>query len=201
MSGAEPRRDGNLREALIEAAMTLIAERGVAGFAIAELARMVGVSPAAPYRHFRSRDAVLAEVARRGFEQLADEIAAARRGVAGPLEAIERCAAAHFAFAAREAPVYAAMSEPLPPGEHQPALAAARARAFGELREAARDAVSRVAGAGRPPAQMVALHVWSLTHGIALLYGGRGREGLLPMRPEELLEAGVMLYLRGLGIS
>ncbi len=61
---------GNLREALLEAALRLITERGLAGFAFAELARAAGVSPAAPYRHFRDRNALLAELARRGFEQL-----------------------------------------------------------------------------------------------------------------------------------
>jgi len=48
---------------------------------------------------------------------------------------------------------------------------------------------------------MVALHVWSLSHGIASLFG-RGDEArrALPMSPEELLEAGVLVYLRGLGL-
>ena len=60
---------GNLREALVEAARRLIAERGLGGFAFAELARAAGVSPAAPYRHFRDRGALVAELARQGFER------------------------------------------------------------------------------------------------------------------------------------
>jgi AcrR family transcriptional regulator len=59
---------GNLREALIRGALALIAEKGPAGFTIADAARSAGVSPAAPYRHFRDRDELLADVARRGFE-------------------------------------------------------------------------------------------------------------------------------------
>ena len=59
---------GNLKEALIRAALELIAEKGPAGFTFAEAARWAGVSPAAPYRHFRDRDELLADVARRGFE-------------------------------------------------------------------------------------------------------------------------------------
>ena len=47
---------GNLREALIRAALELIAKKGPAGFTFAEAARWAGVSPAAPYRHFRDRD-------------------------------------------------------------------------------------------------------------------------------------------------
>ena len=48
---------------------------------------------------------------------------------------------------------------------------------------------------------MVALHVWALAHGVASLFG-RGDAGRrkVPMAPEELLEAGVLVYLRGLGL-
>ena len=71
-SGSRPRgtyHHGNLREALIDAALSFIVERGPAGFAFAEIARAVGVSPAAPYRHFRDRNALIAEIARRGYER------------------------------------------------------------------------------------------------------------------------------------
>ena len=52
----------------------------------------------------------------------------------------------------------------------------------------------------RPPSLMMALHVWTLSHGIASLFarGDAGRR-TLPMSPEDLLEAGVLIYLRGLG--
>src|SRR5471030_779911 len=56
---------GNLKEALVRAALELIAEKGPAGFTFADAARWAGVSPAAPYRHFRDRDELLADVARR----------------------------------------------------------------------------------------------------------------------------------------
>ena len=53
----------------------------------------------------------------------------------------------------------------------------------------------------RPPALMVALHIWSLAHGIATLFGrGDGSRRALPMAPEELLEAGILVYLEGLGL-
>ena len=68
---------GNLREALIEAALALIAEKGPAGFSFAEAARAAGVTPAAPYRHFRDRDALMADVAIRGFETLTSRLEAA----------------------------------------------------------------------------------------------------------------------------
>src|ERR1700733_6768231 len=79
-SGRRGYHHGNLREALIEAALELIGAKGPAGFTVAEAARLAGVSPAAPYRHFRDADALLAEVAVRGFERLADALQRAWNG-------------------------------------------------------------------------------------------------------------------------
>src|SRR5438046_4193444 len=67
---------GNLKEALLRAALELIAQKGPAGFTFAEAARWAGVSPASPYRHFRDRDELLIDVARRGFDKF--EVALAR---------------------------------------------------------------------------------------------------------------------------
>ena len=66
---------GNLKEALVRAALELIAEKGPAGFTFADAARWAGVSPAAPYRHYRDRDALLADVARRGFDEFTARLA------------------------------------------------------------------------------------------------------------------------------
>jgi AcrR family transcriptional regulator len=60
---------GNLRETLVKAALELIGDKGIGGVTFAEAARWAGVSPVVPYRHFRDREALLAEVARQGFEQ------------------------------------------------------------------------------------------------------------------------------------
>src|SRR5213082_3121037 len=81
---------GNLKEALIHAALELIAKKGPAGFTFAEAARWAGVSPAAPYRHFRDRDELLADVARHGFEQFESMLAGAwGAGRPDPLIAFE----------------------------------------------------------------------------------------------------------------
>ncbi len=203
-SGRDRYHHGNLREALIQAALAMIAERGLAGFAIAELARVVGVSPAAPYRHFRDRNAVIAEVARRGFESLAADLAAATAGSqTDPLGALERAAQAHVAFAGREPAVYAAMFDAgFPSGEH-PELVIARSAAFAVLRRAADAACAMSQAPRRPPPLMVALHVWSLTHGIATLFVSHDGDNRLaiPMAPEALLEAGLLIYLQSLGLS
>ena len=68
---------GNLRQALVEATVRLIEDRGPMGFTLAEAARQAGVSAAAPYRHFTGREQLIEEVARQGFLEFADRLAAA----------------------------------------------------------------------------------------------------------------------------
>ncbi len=194
---------GNLREALVEAALRLIAERGLGGFAFAELARAAGVSPAAPYRHFRDRGALVAELARRGFERLAAQLTAAwNDGRPDPAAAIERCGRAHIAFARQDPASYAAMFE-AGPAAPDPALKAAADAAFAVIRKAADAACAAAPSASRPPSLMVALHVWSLCHGVATLFVGPPSPARrsLPMSPEDLLEAGLLVYLRSLGLG
>ncbi len=192
---------GNLREALMRAAMELIAEKGPAGFTFAEAARWAGVSPAAPYRHFRDRDELLASVAQRGFESFERSLADAwNDGTPDAFTAFERLGKAYLAFAREEPAFYSAMFESGLPIDANPDLRAASERAFAVLRAAAERLISKLPPQGRPPALMMALHVWSLSHGIASLFGrGDAARRSLPMSPEDLMEAGILVYLRGLG--
>jgi len=194
---------GNLKEALIRAALQLIAEKGPAGFTFAEAARFAGVSPAAPYRHFRDRDDLLADVARRGFEQFADALTKAwDDGRPNPMTAFERMGRAYLSFARTEPAYYSAMFEAGIAPNTSAELAAAGDRAFATMRMACERIVARLPSAKRPPVLMVALHVWSLSHGIASLFGrGDAARRPLPMSTDELLEAGVLVYLRGLGLE
>ena len=103
---------GNLREALIAAALDLISKKGAAGFTFADAARAAGVSPAAPYRHFRDRDALMADVARRGFEGFATALAGAwDGGKPSPRTAFERVGRAYLRFAEKEPALFSAMFE------------------------------------------------------------------------------------------
>jgi AcrR family transcriptional regulator len=194
---------GNLREALIAAALDLIAQKGPAGFTFAEAARQAGVSPAAPYRHFRDRDALMADVARRGFEHFEQRLAAAwDDGRPNPLAALEHMGRAYLGFAREEPAYFSAMFESgLPVGEHRE-LNEAGDRAFAVLRGACEAVVATMPAGSRPPAMMMALHIWSLSHGIASLFArGDAARRSLPMSPEELLEAATLIYLQGLGIT
>lgn len=201
--GSRGYHHGNLKETLVRAALALIAEKGPAGFTFAEAARWAGVSPAAPYRHFRDRDDLLADVALRGFAQFEAELAAAwADGTPDPGTAFERLGKAYLAFARNEPAYYSAMFEAGISLDDNPELRLAAERAFMVLRNAADALVATAPPGKRPPALMMALHIWAMSHGIASLFarGDAGRRAL-PMTPEELLEAGMLVYLQGLGIG
>jgi AcrR family transcriptional regulator len=193
---------GNLKEALLRAALELIAQKGPAGFTLAEAARWAGVSPAAPYRHFRDRDELLASIALRGFNQF--EAALTRAwddGRPDVFTAFDRLGKAYLAFARTEPAYYSAMFEAGIPHATNPELREAGDRAFAVLRAAAEKLCAQAPPGKRPPALMVALHIWAVSHGIASLFGrGDAARRTLPMSPEDLLEAQMLIYLRGLGV-
>ena len=194
---------GNLKEALVRAALELIAQKGPSGFTFAEAARWAGVSAAAPYRHFRDRDELLADVAVRGFEQFAQALSHAwAEGRPDVHTAFDRLGKAYLNFARNEPAYYSAMFEGGIPQHANATLREASERAFGVLRHAVEQLIATMPAGARPPALMMALHIWTMTHGIASLFsrGDAGRRAL-PMSPEELLEAAVLIYLRGLGVE
>ena len=202
-SGPRGYHHGNLKEALITAALELIAQKGPAGFTFAEAARWAGVSPAAPYRHFRDREELLGDVARRGFDQFEAVLAAAwDNGRPDAFTAFDRVGKAYLHFARTEPAYYSAMFEAGIPPEASPRLRDAGERAFAVLRAATERLVANMPAQGRPPVLMMALHIWAMSHGIASLFGrGDAARRPLPMTPEELLEAAVLIYLRGLGVT
>jgi len=194
---------GNLKEALLRAALELIAQKGPGGFTFAEAARWAGVSPAAPYRHFRDRDELLASIALRGFHQFEAALAQAwDEGRPDVFFALDRLGRAYLDFARSEPAYYSAMFEAGIPLATNSELREAGERAFAVLRGAAEKLCAQTPARNRPPALMVALHIWAMSHGIASLFGrGDAARRTLPMSPEELLEAEVLVYLRGLGVA
>ena len=202
-SGPRGYHHGNLKEALIRAALELIAQKGPAGFTFAEAARWAGVSPAAPYRHFRDRDELLVDVARRGFNQF--EVALARAwndGRPDAFTAFDRVGKAYLHFAKSEPAYYSAMFEAGIPPEISPELRDAGERAFAVLRTATERHIATTPAQQRPPVLMMTLHIWAMSHGIASLFGrGDAARRSFPMSPEDLLVAAVLLYLRGLGLA
>lgn len=153
---------GDLRQALLDAAVGLIAAHGVHGLSLREAARQVGVSHAAPYRHFADKEALLFAIAEQGFEWLAAAGEAAMAGVEDPRARLNAYGVAYVRFA-YEHPVHfrVMFTEELSGDE---ANAKHGSRAFQLLVEAA----TRLVGPGHVP-ELSALSAWSWPHGLATL--------------------------------
>ncbi|MBI5069307.1 MAG: TetR/AcrR family transcriptional regulator [Deltaproteobacteria bacterium] len=195
---------GDLRHALVEAAVKLIAERGAEGFSLREAGRLVGVSPTAAYRHFADKSALLGAVASDGFSRLA---AAMEKGMArapgaagGPERAVARMAAlgeAYVDFALRHPSHFRIMFGPwLRETECVPGVGPSGKDPFQLLVETLDEAAAAgvIPAEARAGAEVVA---WSTVHGFAALVV----DGTLPLSARERAAAlrrvltGVLLAL------
>lgn len=192
---------GNLRQALVEAALLLIAEQGPTGFTLSEAAKTADVTPAAVYRHFAGRDDLIAEVARQGYDIFAALMDFAyNNGQPSALAAFEATGRAYLAFARKYPGHYMAMFESGLDLRAHPDLAPVAQKARGVLETAAEKILLALPESKRPPSLMVSAHVWAMSHGVVELFM-RGAPGAKsPFQPEDLLEAGIGIYLRGLGL-
>jgi AcrR family transcriptional regulator len=169
---SKPRKyhHGNLREALIQAGLQLIAEKGVRALTLREIGARAGVSRMAAYRHFKNKDDLLGAISKAGFVRFADALENARQ--AAPENFTARIAAmghAYVQFASEHRAHYEVMfllfdesgARPVSGGE-------AGRRAFAILEETVRQ--GQVAGDVQPgdPAAIASL-IWSTIHGISML--------------------------------
>ncbi|MBS9716270.1 TetR/AcrR family transcriptional regulator [Pseudohalocynthiibacter aestuariivivens] len=192
---------GNLREALVEAALKLIETKGPTGFTLSEAAKQAGVTPAAVYRHFDGREDLIAEASRQGYEIFAELMEYAyEKGQPSALASFESTGRAYLAFARRYPGHYVAMFESGISINRSPELAFVAKRAMGVLERAAEELSKHIPADKRPPASMFSAHIWAMSHGVVELFA-RGSPGTIsPFPPEELLETGIGIYLRGLGL-
>ena len=170
---AEPPRGnyhhGDLRHAVLEAAVTILAELGPEGFTLREAARRIGVSHRAVYRHFEDKLAVLSVVAEEGYRALATDMREAieRSGAVEPADRLIALAEGYVRFARRERARYQVMFGPrLNADERFPALETA-------IREAVR-VVSHELKLAAPGASSLVrrdagITLWSSVHGFAAL--------------------------------
>ena len=192
---------GNLRQALVDAALELIEEKGPTGFTLSEAAKRAGVTPAAVYRHFEGREDLIAEAARQGYEIFADLMDYAyETGQPSALASFEATGRAYLAFARRHPGHYVAMFESGVSVNRTPELAKAASRGRSALERAAVALSEHIPEEKRPPPQMFSAHIWAMSHGVVELFarGAPGRAS--PFPPEDLLESGIGIYLRGLGL-
>lgn len=152
---------GNLRQALVAAALQRLQTDGPSALGLRELARSVGVSPSAPYRHFADRQALLEAVATAGFQQFTAAMTAAATG-RPETEQLEAMARAYVRFAVTSPQLFRLMFSAEIEHHRDPALAAASKAAYATLATAA---------AREDPAApaKVAITAWAFVHGLSVL--------------------------------
>ncbi|MCW5713972.1 MAG: TetR/AcrR family transcriptional regulator [Bauldia sp.] len=165
---------GDLRSALIGAAVELIGERGVRGFTLAEASRRVGVAGSAPYRHFADRDALLAAVGVVAAKRLVERLDKAAAGREAPARTLASLVVAYIDFAAEDRPLFEALITATSRKERYPDLVEAADPIALAFVSPARSLVAERAAAD------FALGIMALAHGHAVLFG----EGAFTTRKE-----------------
>ncbi|GAA4217122.1 TetR/AcrR family transcriptional regulator [Actinocatenispora rupis] len=166
---------GDLRAALVDTAVDLIAERGVAGFSLAEASRRLGVAVSAPYRHFADRDELLAAVGVRACQVLVAAVDTERAGADGPVAELAAISRAYVRFAVAHRPLFdAAFGAKLDRTRYPELDAATR-----PLKEAFLAAALALSDGDRDRAEALAVAVGVTAHGHATmaLLGGFGPGG------------------------
>ena len=191
---------GNLREDLGDAAVELVRGAGPEAVTVRELARQLEVSPAAIYRHFLDRDAVLAEVARRARMALAHRMADAQGGVrrrdprARAVERVLAVGRAYLTFAREEPNLLAVAFLPFQAGTPEPEEPNPWGVLVGALDEVLR--VGAMPPERRPGAELIA---WSTVHGFAILRSSRALQTSGVGEPDQ--EALLQGIARALGLD
>jgi len=177
MARGKPYHHGNLREALLEAAIRLIAEVGPTAFTLREVARRAGVSHNAPYRHFQDKDDLLAAVATQGFQELTQAMLDAVKDHTRALDRLKHAGLGYVTFALRRPEHFTVMFDAPHSRKDHPDAAAAGERAFGTLLAFVKNCQDEGALPGGDNLSF-ALLAWSMVHGIAKL----AITGRLPFR-------------------
>lgn len=176
----KPYHHGNLRRALIDAALDVIAERGVESLSLRELATQAGVSHAAPAHHVGDKAGLLTAIAEEGFALLADALEAARP------EGFKALGIAYVRFATSHHAHFAVMYDPSLYRADEAGVVAARDRAAALLYTAAGDRDRGLAG-------------WCLMHGLATLWlaGALPRSATKSRSPTTLADRVARTAFRG----
>ncbi len=180
---------GDLRAALLEAAVAEIADKGLHGLSLRECARRAGVSHAAPYRHFADKDALLVAIAEEGFSMLSQAGRAAMEGLDDPRARLDAYGIAYVRFAVTYPSHFRVMftSELDDP---DPLARAAGERAFSLLVDSA------AAVAGPESAELAGVAFWTVPHGLAMLM----LDGRMPPEHTATPEAAAALAAQVLGV-
>ncbi|WP_284178058.1 TetR/AcrR family transcriptional regulator [Rhabdaerophilum sp. SD176] len=158
----------NLREACISEALQIIEDAGIEGLSLREVARRLGVSHQAPYKHFPSRDHILAEILARCFDEFAMFLDQ-RPPSTDPFIDLRGMGERYMAYAQLHPVKYRLMfNTPMPDPDAHPQMMRNAQRAFALLRDRLKDMKLRPAGEFHPSsASLDAMFVWSTLHGLA----------------------------------
>lgn len=169
------KKSGDLREACVKEALAIIAKGGIDSLSLRDVARRLGVSHQAPYKHFPSRDHILAEVVGRAYATFAAHLAK-RPTSEDPYEDLGLLGRAYLDYARKHPLHYQLMfGTPLPdPAEH-PEMMKQAEHAFATLRDAIAKLPGRAQGAD---VELDALYAWSVVHGLASILQTRATQQL-----------------------
>jgi AcrR family transcriptional regulator len=191
---------GDLRRALIEASLVLIAEEGFSALTLREVARRAGVTHAAPYRHFPDKEALLAAVAEEGFRTMVTLMRERMDKESGPVERLGACGVAYVLFAVQHPAHFRVMFGPhfTKPADHEE-LAKEGSNAFGLLVQnivQCQQAGMMLEGEPMP----LAIMAWSQVHGLAsLLVDNQLQQALQNgATPEQLAQFQARLLIEGM---
>lgn len=198
-NAAEAGAPADLREACVLAAQAMIAEQGIEALSLRDVARRLGVSHQAPYKHFASRDHLLAEVLRRCFQRFAADLDA-REHFDDPQRDLASLGQQYLRHARLRPLEYRLMfSMPWPAAVDHPDLARDAVHAFDILRQVLR----RLHGDGaaaQARVELDALYIWSTMHGLAGVMDGNciGHLGLPAGRMEQAVAHAMARVRQGL---
>ena len=161
---------GDLENALIQAGVEILAKEGIEGLSLRKVAKRVGVSYAAPYAHFKDRQALIAAISTEGFKQLYSALDAAVSAHAGdPKQQLVEGAWAYVQFAMDNTDIFKIMfSGVLEKEKDYPSFVEASRKTFDKVVEVVQ--ACQNAGALRPaPPELMAVSVWGQVHGVISL--------------------------------
>lgn len=169
-AGTPPRtyHHGNLRAALIDAGLAALEKSDLAAFSLRAIAREVGVSANAAYRHFANKDDLLSALAAEGFRRFAaQQAAAAKQGAGNIVELQTATAKAYVSFAQAHPALFRLMFSRFLYASSSEDLKVAAATAFQQLLQAS----AQQAGVApdSEQAMMTAVASWSMVHGLSHL--------------------------------
>lgn len=162
---SRPYHHGDLRRALVDAALTIVERDGLAALSLRAVAREAGVSPAAPYHHFKDKQELMLAVGSLGFERLSQDMLAAKSKAAEPKAALTALGVAYVCFARKHPALYTLMWDC---SRHETSTPEAdeEKRAYNILEQTIIEA--GVASADDPVGlKLAAVSAWTGAHGLA----------------------------------